>query len=126
MPTNQIQKNPQKRVFYEFGGEGGIGRNHPVHVYVYVYILIYSHIEFKVNRAMNNVRWSIVVPEETDRALRTFLAQRGTKKGDISRFVEDAVQSRLFELSVEGIKDRNRSYKQNEIMDVIDEAQAGK
>ena len=52
---------------------------------------------------MSNVRWSIVVPEETDRALRSFLAQRGTKKGDISRFVDEAVQSRLFELTVESV-----------------------
>ena len=57
---------------------------------------------------MSNVRWSIVIPEETDRALRSFLAQRGTKKGDISRFVEEAVQSHLLELTVEGIKERNR------------------
>jgi putative PIN family toxin of toxin-antitoxin system len=62
---------------------------------------------------MSNVRWSIVVPEETDRALRSFLAQRGTKKGDISRFVEEAVQSHLFELTVEGIKERNRPHDQN-------------
>ena len=57
---------------------------------------------------MSNVRWSVVVPEETDRALHSFLAQRGTKKGDISRFVEEAVQSRLFELTVEGVKEPNR------------------
>ena len=74
---------------------------------------------------MSNVRWSIVVPEETDRALRSFLAQRGTKKGDISRFVEEAVQSRLFELTVESVKERNRPHDQNEILDVIDEAMAG-
>lgn len=63
-----------------------------------------------------NVRWSIVVPEETDRTLRAFLARRGTKKGDISRFVEEAVQSRLFELTVESIKERNRPHDPNEIM----------
>ena len=75
---------------------------------------------------MSNVRWSIVVPEDTDRALRSFLAQRGTKKGDISRFVQDAVQSRLFELTVEGVKERNRPHDQNEILEAIDEALASK
>ena len=74
---------------------------------------------------MSNVRWSIVVPEETDRALRSFLARRGTKKGDISRFVEEAVQSRLFELTVESVKERNRPLDQNEIVEAIDEALAG-
>ena len=73
---------------------------------------------------MSNVRWSIVVPEETDRALRSFLAQRGTKKGDISRFVEEAVQSRLFELTVESVKERNRPHDQKEILEAIDEALA--
>ncbi len=74
---------------------------------------------------MSNVRWSIVVPEETDRALRSYLAQRGTKKGDISRFVEEAVQARLFELTVEAVKERNRPHDQNEILKAIDEALAG-
>lgn len=81
--------------------------------------------EFEVKRAMSNVRWSIVVPEETDRALRSFLAQTGTKKGDISRFVEAAVQSRLFELTVKGTKERNRQHDQNEILEAINEALAG-
>lgn len=74
---------------------------------------------------MSNVRWSIVIPEETDRALRSFLAKRGTKKGDISRFVEEAVQTRLFELTVESVKDRNRPYDQDEILEAITEALAG-
>ena len=73
---------------------------------------------------MSNVRWSIVIPEETDRALRSFLAQRGTKKGDISRFVEEAVQSRLFELTVEDVKKRNRTQDPKDVLEAIDEALA--
>ncbi|MDO8706387.1 MAG: ribbon-helix-helix domain-containing protein [Sulfuricaulis sp.] len=71
---------------------------------------------------MSNIRWSVVVPESTDRALRTYLARRGSKKGDISRFVEEAVQARLFELTVEGVKKRNRSHSQKEILEAIEEA----
>lgn len=73
---------------------------------------------------MSNVRWSIIVPEETDRALRSFLARKGTKKGDISRFVEEAVQSRLFDLTVDDIKERNRPHDQKEILEAIEEALA--
>ena len=73
---------------------------------------------------MSNVRWSIVVPEETDRALRSYLARRGTKKGDISRFVEEAVQARLFELTVEDVKQGNRNVPQEDILAAIDEALA--
>ncbi|MEA3292058.1 MAG: ribbon-helix-helix domain-containing protein [Pseudomonadota bacterium] len=71
---------------------------------------------------MSSVRWSIVVPEETDRTLRSYLAQRGTKKGDISRFVDEAVQAHLFELTVESVKERNRQYSQADILEAIEEA----
>ena len=29
---------------------------------------------------MSNIRWSVVVPEETDRALRSYLAKKGARK----------------------------------------------
>ena len=88
-----------------------------------MYKRIYSHIStgYEDNR-VNNVRWSIVVPEAVDRALRSYLAQRGTKKGDLSRFVEEAVQARLFELTVEDVKQRNRDVSQAEILEAIDDA----
>ncbi|MCP4407703.1 MAG: hypothetical protein GY807_08060 [Gammaproteobacteria bacterium] len=73
---------------------------------------------------MSNVRWSIVVHGEVDRALRSYLARRGTKKGDLSRFVEEAVQARLFELIVKDVKQRNREYSQDDIFEAIDEALA--
>ena len=73
---------------------------------------------------MSNIRWSVVVPEDTDRALRTFLARTGGKKGDLSRFVDDAVMTRLFELTVEDVKERNRAYSKNEVFEAIEEALA--
>jgi len=73
---------------------------------------------------MSNARWLIGAAEETDWALGSFLAQRGTRKGDISRFVEEAVQSRLFELTVESGKERNQQHNQNEILEAIEEALA--
>ena len=71
---------------------------------------------------MGNVRWSVVVPKETDRALRSFLARKGGKKGDISRFIDEAVQARLFELTVTSLKRRNRTYSQKEILATIEDA----
>lgn len=71
---------------------------------------------------MSNIRLTIVVPEATDRALRTYLARKGGKKGDISRFIDDAVRARLFELTVENVKKRNRPYSQKEILAAIEEA----
>jgi Ribbon-helix-helix domain len=66
-------------------------------------------------------RWNLVIPEKTDRALRTFLARTGGKKGDLSRFVAEAVRRRVLDLTVRAIKDRNARYDQQEILDLIDE-----
>ena len=71
---------------------------------------------------MSNTRWSVVVPEDTDRALRSYLARKGTKKGDLSRFVDEAVLSRLFELTVEDVKERNQKYAQEDILEAIEDA----
>ena len=71
---------------------------------------------------MSNTRWTVVVPEDTDRALRSYLARKGTKKGDLSRFVDEAVLSRLFELTVEDVKERNQQYAQEDILAAIEGA----
>lgn len=69
-----------------------------------------------------STRWTLVVSDETDRALRAFLGLSGGKKGDLSAFVEEAVKERLFELTVNRIKDRNASTDQAELMQLIDAA----
>jgi hypothetical protein len=45
----------------------------------------------------DTTRWTVSVSKETDIALRSFLAQRGMKKGDLSKFIEDAVKWRVLE-----------------------------
>ena len=66
-------------------------------------------------------RWNLVIPEKTDRAVRIFLARTGGKKGDLSRFVDEAVRRRVLDLTLREIKDRNARYDQQEILDLIDE-----
>ncbi len=41
------------------------------------------------------MRWSLKVSRETDKALRGYLGRSGGRKGDLSRFVQDAVKERL-------------------------------
>jgi hypothetical protein len=48
----------------------------------------------------DTTRWTVSVSKETDIAVRSFLAQRGMKKGDLSKFIEDAVKWRVFEQTV--------------------------
>lgn len=67
-------------------------------------------------------RWTIKVSEETDRSLRTYLAQHGAKKGSISSFVEEAVQERLYRLTVEEVQDRNADLPEEEVEALIDDA----
>lgn len=43
----------------------------------------------------NPVRWSQKVSKETDDALRAHLRRSGGRKGDLSRFVQEAVKARL-------------------------------
>ena len=66
-------------------------------------------------------RWHLSIPEKTDRAVRTYLARTGGKKGDLSRFVDEAVRRRLLDFTVRQVKDRNARYGQSEILDLIDE-----
>jgi hypothetical protein len=55
----------------------------------------------------NTIRWNIVVSQDTDQALRMFLAnQGGGRKGDLSRFVEEAVRSHILALTADQAKAR--------------------
>jgi hypothetical protein len=68
------------------------------------------------------VRWNIKVSKETDLTLRTFLGARGMKKGDLSKFIEDAVRWRLFDRTVQDIKVRNADTGSDELQSLIDDA----
>lgn len=66
-------------------------------------------------------RWTLVVDDKTDQSLRAFLGQRGTKKGDLSKFVEEAVLEKLFAETATAVKERNAAHDQDEIMKAINE-----
>ena len=68
------------------------------------------------------VRWTIKVSPETDLSLRGFLGAQGMKKGDLSKFVEDAVRWRMLDRTVQVVKDRNRDMPAEMLEAMIDEA----
>ncbi len=72
-------------------------------------------------------RWSLKVKRETDVALRTLLATRGGKKGDLSKFVEDAVNREIFRETVRDVQARNADLNPGEVeaMVTAELAQAG-
>jgi Ribbon-helix-helix domain len=53
------------------------------------------------------VRGNIKVSREVDLTLRTYLGAQGMKKGDLSKFIEEAVRWRIFNRTVRDIKSRN-------------------
>ncbi|HPT28881.1 MAG TPA: ribbon-helix-helix domain-containing protein [Bryobacteraceae bacterium] len=68
------------------------------------------------------VRWNIKVSKETDLTLRTFLGSQGSKKGDLSKFIEEAVRWRVFHRTVQDIKTRNAGTGPDELQSIIDDA----
>jgi hypothetical protein len=45
--------------------------------------------------------------QESDPATRCYLDAQGMRKGDLSRFIEDAVRRRMFDSAVQAVKARN-------------------
>jgi ribbon-helix-helix protein len=70
------------------------------------------------------IRWNIAVSQDTDRALRIFLANQGGggRKGDLSRFVEEAVRIHILELTVDQAKAANANIDENNLSAIVDEA----
>jgi len=68
------------------------------------------------------VRWSIKVSRETDLTLRTYLGARGMKKGDLSKFIEEAVRWRILSRTAREIKARNTNGNVSELQAIIDGA----
>lgn len=68
------------------------------------------------------VRWTVRVSKATDVSLRSFLAQRGMKKGDLSKFVERAAQKEVFAQTVADVQARNANVSARVIADAIDDA----
>lgn len=71
----------------------------------------------------NTIRWNIAVSQDTDHALRMFLAnQGGGRKGDLSRFIEEAVRAHILELTSEQVKAANANISEGDLSAIIEEA----
>lgn len=72
---------------------------------------------------MNTIRWNIAVSADTDQSLRMFLAsQGGGRKGDLSRFIEEAVRAHILELTAEQAKAANTDVSEADLTSMVDEA----
>lgn len=68
------------------------------------------------------VRWNLKVSKEADLDLRTYLGSQGAKKGDLAKFIEDAVRRRILQLTIQDIRERNAGADPAEIQRIVDEA----
>jgi hypothetical protein len=68
------------------------------------------------------VRWNLKVSKDTDLTLRTFLGSQGMKKGDLSKFVEEAVRWRVLQRTIQDIRARNADADPDEIQSIVNEA----
>lgn len=68
-------------------------------------------------------RWNIAVSTDTDQSLRLFLASNGGgRKGDLSRFVEEAVRAHILELTAEQAKAANADISEANLDEIVEEA----
>ena len=72
---------------------------------------------------MTTVRWNIAVSPDTDQSVRMYLAGNGGgRKGDLSRFIEDAVRARILELSAEQAKAANINVSESDLVAIVAES----
>ena len=81
-----------------------------------VYMTIKSTSELETTRL--TITWS----KEADHALRSFLGSQGMKKGDISKFIEEAVRWRIFHQTVREARESFADVSPDELQKMIDEA----
>ncbi len=67
-------------------------------------------------------RLTITWSKQADLALRSFLGAQGMKKGDISKFIEEAVRWRIFHQTVGEARDAFAAVPPDELQKMIDEA----
>ncbi|MGH6681428.1 MAG: ribbon-helix-helix domain-containing protein [Bradyrhizobium sp.] len=70
----------------------------------------------------DTTRWTVSVSKETDIAVRSFLAQRGLKKGDLSKFIEEAVRWRVLDQTITEARGKFADLPAAELESLIEEA----
>jgi len=72
----------------------------------------------------DTTRWTVSVSKETDIAVRSFLAQRGLKKGDLSKFIEEAVKWRVLDQTMAEARGKFADLPAEDVEAIVDEAVA--
>jgi Ribbon-helix-helix domain len=83
---------------------------------------IYAYMTRNSMSEPETTRLTITWSKEADHALRTFLGSQGMKKGDLSKFIEEAVRWRIFHQTVREAREAFADVSPYELQKMIDEA----
>jgi hypothetical protein len=67
-------------------------------------------------------RWTVKVSKETDIAVRSYLAEHGGRKGDLSIFIQRAVRREVLRATVRDIQERNADLPAAEVQALMEVA----
>ncbi len=67
-------------------------------------------------------RLTITWSKQADHALRSYLGAQGMRKGDLSKFIEEAVRWRIFHQTVGEAREAFADVSPNKLQKMIDEA----
>ena len=87
-------------------------------------VMVYKHRYTYAHKiTMSSIRWNIVVSQDTDQSVRMLLAsQGGGRKGDLSRFIEEAVRAHILELLAAQAKAANIEVDEADLTRMVAEA----
>jgi hypothetical protein len=68
------------------------------------------------------VKWTVSVPGAVDVAVRTHLAQEGLRKGDLSKFVVEAIAGEVARGNVAMAREKNREVPLETLQAAVSEA----
>jgi Ribbon-helix-helix domain len=91
-------------------------------IVAYTHKQIYTYMTRNSMSETETTRLTITWSKEADHALRSFLGTQGMKKGDISRFIEEAVRWRIFHQTVREAREAFADVSPDELQKMIDEA----
>ena len=67
------------------------------------------------------IRLTITLSKDADFALRSFLGAQGMRKGDLSKFIEEAIRWRIFHQTVHDVRAAFADVRPDELQKMIDD-----
>ena len=90
-------------------------------IIIYARKLVYAYMTKNAMSEPETTRLTITWSKEADHALRSFLGAQGMKKGDLSKFIEEAVRWRIFHQTVREAREAFADVSPDKLQKMIDE-----